>query len=78
MEAPTPLVHIISVKEKMKRHIKAPKSNRKSMPSGRGSPRWMISRSDWERGVKKTCNIIASVAFLLESGAIFRSSGLDA
>jgi len=55
VEAPTPLVHIIKVNEKRNRHVRAPKSNRKSVPSGRGSPRWIISRRDCERGVKNTC-----------------------
>lgn len=56
VEAPTPLVHIMRVKEKRKRQVRAPKSNRKSVPSGRGSPRWMIKRRDWDKGVKKTCS----------------------
>lgn len=44
VDAPTPLVHIMRVKEKKKRQVRAPKSKRKSVPSGRGSPRWMIRR----------------------------------
>ena len=55
VEAPTPLVHIMSMKEKRNRQVRAPKSNRKSVPSGRGSPRWIMRRRDCERGVKKTC-----------------------
>ena len=43
------------VKVKRKRQVKAPKSNRKSVPSGRGSPRWIIRRKDCDKGVKKTC-----------------------
>ena len=55
VEAPTPLVHIIKVKEKRNRQVRAPKSKRKSVPSGKGSPRWIISRRLCERGVKNTC-----------------------
>ena len=55
VDAPTPLVHIMRVKVKRNRQVKAPKSNRKSVPSGRGSPRWIIRRKDCDKGVKKTC-----------------------
>lgn len=55
VDAPTPLVHIMRVKVKRKRQVKAPKSKRKSVPSGRGSPRWIIRRKDCDKGVKKTC-----------------------
>lgn len=50
------MVHIMRMKEKRKRQVRAPKSKRKSVPSGRGSPRWIIKRRDCDRGVKKTCS----------------------
>ena len=56
VEAPTPLVHIISRKLKENRANRPRKSNwKEGRSSGRGSPKWMTSRRAWLSGVKKSC-----------------------
>ena len=57
VEAPTPLVKVMRVKETRKKVSRVPRSNvnSASLSSGKGSPRWMISRSAWDMGVKNIC-----------------------
>ena len=60
------MVHIMRMKEKRKRQVRAPKSKRKSVPSGRGSPRWIIKRKDCDKGVKKTYSMYENVRLAFE------------